>query len=370
MIPLLLALAQQPALEAGGDLGPYLATAAEYASGNRTGALREIREWGAFEISRATGSLQAREKSLRSAVRLPDEIGFRTVEAAILLHAEAGILYLQEQRPPAAKRHFDASTKLLRWARAAAARARNRTTVRGKVYDDVPREPRWELQESIDVRDFYVALSSASLALGFPGVAVPFAEKAREEAPRDAEVQLVLGCAAEAFAAELALLHRHRDASRARRDAETALRGALALAPGTVEARLRLGKLLLDGSRVADAEPLLAAADAGAKDARQRYLARLFRGRAFERLGQSDHAIGSYRRALETWPDSQAARLALAHALEKSSGPGASRGLVQTVLDPIRRPDAKPDPWFVYPIGPPGLATAAFARVFQRKAAP
>jgi len=365
VIPLLLALAQQPA---GGDLGPYLAIAAEYASGNRTGALREIREWGVFEIARATGALQDREKYLRSTVKLPDEIAFRTVEAAVLLHAEAGILYLQEQRAPAAKRHFDASTKLLRWSRAAAARARNQAVHR--MIFKAPEEPRWELHESIDVRDFYVALSSASLVLGFPGVAVPFAEKAREEAPRDAQVQLVLGCAAEAFATELALLHRGGDASRTRRDAETALREALALAPGTVEARLRLGKLLLDESRADDAEPLLAAADAGARDARQRYLARLFRGRAFERLGQSDHAIGSYRRALETWPDSQAARLGLAHALEKTSGPAAARAYVDAVLDPTRPKDAKPDPWFLYPVGPPGLATAAFARVFEQKAAP
>ena len=39
-------------------------------------------------------------------------------------------------------------------------------------------------------------------------------------------------------------------------------------------------------------------------------------------------------------------------------------------LDPIRRPEAKPDPWFLYPIGPPGLAQAAFARVFDRQPAP
>jgi tetratricopeptide (TPR) repeat protein len=372
VIPLLLALAVPPAPTAWpkGDLGLYLATAAAYGAGNRNAALREIRQWGAFEISRATGALREEEKRLRSEVKLPTEIAFSTVEAAVLLHAEAGLIYLQEQRPPAAKRHFDASTALLRWSRGAAARARNRTIVRGKVFDDVPDEPRQELRESIDVRDFYVALASASLALGYPETAVPFAGKARAEAPRDAAVQLVLGCAAEGLAVERALLHRDGDASRARRDAEAAFREALALAPETLEARLRLGKLLQDGPHAIEAEPLLAAAEAAATDDRQRYLARLFLGRAQERLGRSDEAIRSYRRAFAAWPDSQAARLALAHALERSSGPAASRGLVQTLLDPIRRPDARPDPWFVYPVGPPGLAQAAFNRVFERQSGP
>jgi len=169
---------------------------------------------------------------------------------------------------------------------------------------------------------------------------------------------------------ERALQHRDGDASRARRDAEAAFREALALAPETLEARLRLGKLLLDGPRTAEAEPLLAAAEAAATDDRQRYLARLFLGRARERLGRSDDAIRSYRRALEAWPDNQAARLALAHALEKSSGPGASRELVDAVLDPTRRSNLRPDPWFLYPSGPPGVAQAAFNRVFERKPVP
>ena len=367
-----LALAALPwlAFEAPSDaLRLYLATAAAYASGDRTTALREIRTWRPFEILQATGALRKEEKRLRSEVKLPGEIDFRTVEAAVLLHAEAGLLYLQEERRPTAKLHLDASTALLVWSRGAAARARNRTIVRGKIFEGVPEEPRLELRESIDARDFYVALAAASLALGFPETAVPFVEKAREQAPRDPEVQLVLGCAAAGLAVERAVNHRDQDAARARADAETAFRESLALAPETLEARLRLGKLLLDGPRAVEAEPLLAAADAAATDDRQRYLARLFLGQALERQGRSDEAIRSYRRALEVWPHSQAARLALAHALEKSSGPAAARALVDAVLDPARRPDARPDPWFLYLVGPPGLAQASFDRVFDRKPA-
>ena len=52
----------------------------------------------------------------------PDDIDFHTVEAAVLLHAEAGLLFLQEQRLPPAKIHLDASSELLQWSRRAAAR--------------------------------------------------------------------------------------------------------------------------------------------------------------------------------------------------------------------------------------------------------
>ena len=99
-------------------------------------------------------------------------------------------------------------------------------------------------------------------------------------------------------------------------------------------------------------------------DDRQRYLARLFLGRLAERRGRHDEAAGFYRRALEAWPDSQAARLALGHALERSSGPAAARPLVAASLAASQRLDRAADPWWLYPFGPPGLAKAALDRVW------
>jgi tetratricopeptide (TPR) repeat protein len=348
-----------------GELRLYLATAADYASGNRTAALREIQKWGPSRIGRATAALRREEKRLRSVAKYPDDIDFHTVEAAVLLHAEAGILFLQDGRVGWAKLHLDTSVELQQWSRRAVVEARNRAAIRQFAFKGAAADPRLELQESIEARDFYVAVASAALALGYAEVASPFAEQARNDAPRDPEVQLVLGCAASGLAVEKALQHHDSDAARARENAEKAFREALALDPGTHEARLRLGKLLLDEQRTIEAEPLLAEVDAKATDDRQRYLARLFRGRAAERGGRSEEAIRSYRRALEAWPDSQAARLALAHALEKSSGPGASRELVAATLDASLRAD-RSDPWFLYFIGPPGLAPAVFKRVWQR----
>ena len=365
---LLLALAVLPSLAGRpqNDLQLYLATAAHYGSGYRTAALGEIRKWSLPEIARAAAALRKEEKHLRSEVKDPDDIDFHTVEAAVLMHAQAGILFLQEQKLRSAKVHIDASSELLQWSRRAAADRRNWTTMRRHAFKDRPADASLELKESIDARDFYVALASAALALGYAEAAGPFAAQAALEAPRDSEVQLVLGCVASGLATEKAVQHRDSDAARARKDAVKAFRDALAVDPLTHEARLRLGKLLLDTNRATEAEPLLAEVDAKATTERQRYLARLFLGRAAERNGRSEDAIRWYRRALEAWPDSQAARLALAHALEKSSGPGAAREVVGALLDPTPRPAEPSDPWFLYPIGPPGLAPAAFNRVWQR----
>jgi tetratricopeptide (TPR) repeat protein len=354
------------------DLQRYLATAAHYASaapsssGRRTAALREIRMWSPSGLARATAALRREEGKLRSVVNSPDEIDFHTVEAAVLLHVEAGLLFLQDHRLPPAKVHLDTAVELRQWAHRAVADRRNWTAMRRFAFKDRPVDPGLELQESIDGRDFYVALATAALALGYSEAASPFAEQARLEAPLDSEVQLVLGCVASALAVEKGLQHEAADAVRARETAEKAFRESLALAPGTHEAQLRLAKLLLDENGTLEAEPLLAEVDAKATDDRQRYLARLFLGRAAERRGASEEAIRFYRRARDAWPDSQAARLGLAHALEQSSGPSAARDLVGALLDPSRPRDGPPDPWFLYPIGPPGVAPATYERIRDR----
>jgi tetratricopeptide (TPR) repeat protein len=359
-----LALLPSFAVRSQKDLRLYLATAALYGSGNRPAALREIRQWGGREIVWATAALRKNEKHLRSEVKDPDDMDFHTVEAAVLMHAQAGILFLQEQKLRSARIHIDASSELLQWSRHAAAERRNWTTMRRFAFKDRPVDTSLELAESIDARDFYVAVASAALVLGYAEAAGPFVEQARLEAPHDPEVQLVRGCVASGLATEKALNHRDAEAARARKDAEMAFRDAVTLDPLTHEARLRLGKLLLDTNREAEAEPLLAEVDAKATTERQRYLARLFLGRAAERGGRSEEAIRSYRRALEARPDSQAARLALAQALEKSSGPGAASEVVGALLDGTRSAEPS-DPWFLYHIGPPGLAQAAFDRVWN-----
>jgi tetratricopeptide (TPR) repeat protein len=107
------------------------------------------------------------------------------------------------------------------------------------------------------------------------------------------------------------------------RDPETAAHPT----PRGLEARLRLAGSLSSRAglrrRGAASKKSIGRATTGSV-----YLARLLLGRLADRQGQLDDAIAWYRRALEAWPESQAAALALAHATERSSGPTAARPLV------------------------------------------
>jgi len=359
---LLLAL-QGPARH---DLADYLMVAATYATANHKAALQEIQKWHAGAISAAVSELRRQGRRLRAVPSSPDDIDFHAVEAAVLMHAEAGLIALQALHMTEARVHLDTSLTLQQWSRTAAAEARNWATMRRDAFPDRGKTPGMvEIRERIDRRDFYVALAGAALAIGFPQTAQPFAETARQIAPLDPEAQLVLGCAAESLAGEELLRHHEAAAAHWRDEAERALRDALALEGGLLEARLHLGKLHLDHGRLVEAEPLFEEVEAGTADARQRYLALLFLGRIAERLDHPDDAAGFYRRAAEAWPDSQAARLGLAHALEKSSGPAAARLPVAATLEWSQRLDRSVDPWWVYPWGPPGLAKAAVDRLWK-----
>jgi tetratricopeptide (TPR) repeat protein len=370
LVWLLLAV-QAPAVRPQYDLTSYLAVAAQYASANHAAALREIQQWPLPEIAAAVSELKRRGKRLRSVPGAPDEIAFSTVEAAVLMHAEAGLLSLQAVSKAEAKTHLGASVTLYQWSREAASEARNWASQRAALDARHGRlTPGQEIRERIDRRDFYVALAAAALALGSPPTAHPFAEKARQVAPLDPEVQLAFGCVAESLAEEMLLQHLASEAGPLRDQADRALRDALALDPGLHEARLRLGRLLLVRGRLIEAEPVLDEVEAHAGDNRQRYLARLFLGRLADRGGHPDEAARAYARALLGWPDSQAARLALAWSLERSSGPTAARPLISASLAASRRLDRAADPWWLYPFGPPGLAAAALDRVWKRALGP
>jgi tetratricopeptide (TPR) repeat protein len=357
LLLLLAAIVGGPAAAAERDLAAYLALATRYGSGQRIEALGELRTWGPSEFDAA---IQRRENRLRSRAALKDEIDFGNVESAVLLHAEAGLLALALRSDSGVDpdRHLRASVTLYEWSRGAASRLQKRASLRGERPDLL------RFQERLAPRDYYATLAATSLAFGFPLTARPFAQEAVRSAPLDAEAHLISGCAAESLAETFALRQQDSDAERSRDDAGRDLRDALAIDPGLVEARLRLGHLLLRQRRAVEAESLLTAVDEGSADDRQRYLARLFLGRVADRRGRREEAAGWYRRAVETWPDSQAARLGLAQLLETSCGPAAAVELVGDTLAASRRQDRLADPWWDYPFGPPGLSRTLLERVW------
>ncbi len=363
----LLLAAQASGVRPQYDLANYLAVATAYRSPNRARARREIREWRSGEIEAALRALREEGDRLRAVPAQATDIDFRTVEAAVLLHADVGLASLQALRFAEAEFHLDTAVELLEWSRRAAARARGFARQRAGLDARSGRPtPGLEIRERIDPGDFYQALAGTALAVGFPLTARPFAEAAVRADTMDTGAHLVSGCVNASLAEEFAVRRRDSDAQHAREAAEKALRDTLALDPGLQEARLRLGKLLLDLRRAVEAESLLAEVDERGADDRQRYLARLFLGRVAERLGRPEEALRLYRRALEAWPDSQAARLALARALERSSGPAAPLVLVGATLGASRRPDRAEDPWWLYLSGPLELTRILLERVWAR----
>lgn len=149
------------------------------------------------------------------------------------------------------------------------------------------------------------------------------------------------------------LLRRAADARQGRIEAIGLLRRAVAAAPDSEEARLRLGRTLLE---VGETEEGLALLDGlrAARDPGVGYLAWLLRGGALERAGRLREAIDSYRAALALEPRGQVARVALAHALDEAGLPGASAAVAEGLATVMRHPGFD-DPWWTYHFYRPDL---------------
>ena len=147
------------------------------------------------------------------------------------------------------------------------------------------------------------------------------------------------------------------EAAEARRKAEQErllddanARLALALAnPSTVaEARVRTAHMQLTRGQAADALTTLRALESSTREGWVVYLARLFRGQAFEATHRPDDAATSYRDALKVGPNGHSATMALAALLFLQNRPGTrdeATALVHALLadnDPIS------DPWWTY----------------------
>ena len=125
LLACLILAAQGPAIRPQYELTNYLAVAAAYGSANHAAALREIRQWQPHEIAASVADLRRQGRRLRSVPTSPGEIAFGTVEAAVLMHAEAGLLSLAALSEVEAETHLGASVTLYQWSRDAAADARN-----------------------------------------------------------------------------------------------------------------------------------------------------------------------------------------------------------------------------------------------------
>jgi len=375
----LLAIAPPDEVRPQYDFASYLRIAGAYSSAERAAAVREIREWPPAAIGMAVSDL--RRRKVRAFSTSPADLPIDSVEAAVLMHAEAGLLALRASSTSEARLHLETAVVLFEWSRHAAQQARSRGEAERGGVEPMSGllsgiRPEYDVQPRIDRSLFSLALAAGALAAGAPTTAGPFAADARRESPFDPDVQLVLGAVAEGLAEQDRMRGRKPAAVGWLDEAAKALSQSVLLDAGLVrdpetaahptprglEARLRLGRVALEQGWPVQARRCFEEVDRTGDD-RQRYLARLLLGRLADRQGQVDDAIAWYRRALEAWPESQAAALALAHATERSSGPTAARPLVAEAVALSLRSGTSVDPWRSYLFGPPGLAEATLDRI-------
>jgi tetratricopeptide (TPR) repeat protein len=133
-----------------------------------------------------------------------------------------------------------------------------------------------------------------------------------------------------------------------RANAEARFREAVALDPGHLEARVRLGWALVQRDRVAQAEPHLRCVAASQTEPTLAYVARLLLGRVQERAGQVEAARKNYEAASKLFPAARSPRFALA-AMDRRLGRRADAWLAvaESVTPPIQEQD-RADPWWTF----------------------
>jgi tetratricopeptide (TPR) repeat protein len=176
--------------------------------------------------------------------------------------------------------------------------------------------------------------------------------------PRDADILLLAGAFHETLAAPA--VHDVMDSARlpdgakfrigSARDelrlAEALLERALRIDPDLSEARIRLGHVLGQLGRPADAIQHLTRAKSRIGDPMLRYYAELFLGRESDAAGRRNEAVTAYERASALFPAAQSPRLALSELAARSGEQSVAALAVGAML--TRPSDEGADPWWSY----------------------
>jgi tetratricopeptide (TPR) repeat protein len=344
-----------PALAQESILSPaYVALLSRYAGGEREAAIAGLAAWPEARLRDEITRLAALRQRVRaclgcSAQGLWDSL---PVRAGLMLHADAA---LAERRKGAAARLQESAA--LEYAQLMRDDPRHAAFVR-----------RW-LEATVAIHHVEMRW----------GPALDWADRALRIVPDSATVHLAVSAIEEmegtlvtpvprgdAFAEPLAdpasrLLRARWEAGQEARDrfrkARDAARRALAADPGSVEARLRLGRVAWR-LREADAArtQLQEVVDAG-RPAPLVFLAHLCLGGLAEDEGRLADAVPAYEAALAIVPSSQSAGIALSEARHRlGDAAGARAALLAAVAEGGRRRAS--DPFWDYPFGASNDAAA------------
>lgn len=132
------------------------------------------------------------------------------------------------------------------------------------------------------------------------------------------------------------------------RRAEGLLRRALVLNPTFLETRLRLAHVLIEQGKHDEGRSLAEHVAANASDQVMQYYARLFAGEALLSLGRTEEAGTSYQRAIDLYPDAQAARLGLASTLRSTGDTAHALDVLMPTITKEPSTREGDDPWWEY----------------------
>ncbi len=207
---------------------------------------------------------------------------------------------------------------------------------------DSPRDP--------FVRQWYTCTAAFLQRRHEIDAAAPLLSRAVKRFPTDARLLLLAGAVHELLAspriqgavdfAASDIFTRDEHLGRA----EKYFTGALAQDDHLVEARLRLGHVLLESRRYLEAlaafEPIQVLPDSTIA-----YFVHMFTGLAEEALGHDDAARAAYRQAQALYPGAKTPQLALSHPVHARG----DRTAAFTELQPMMQPDGpRADPWENY----------------------
>ena len=192
-------------------------------------------------------------------------------------------------------------------------------------------------------RLWYLAVITAMQRLGRIERTASLLEQARTFFPKDGEILLLSGITDEMRTTQRLVPVGANERLAALARAETDLRASLANAPDQVEAKLRLGRVLQQRGKIAEARELLTSV-ARVEDARQFYLASLFLGRLEDGAGQPGTAADWYEKAAARIPSSQAAKIAASELRHRA---GDRRKAIDDLQSAIGSQESD-DPWWMY----------------------
>jgi tetratricopeptide (TPR) repeat protein len=323
-------------------LQPYVDVIEQYRRGDFEAAVVTLRSWTETETAKSVGALMDRRTP---GGQIPD---VPAMFAAAMLHTDAAFAAIQAQRPSEGSFHLRAAADLLAWTRLKVPDERQwlfaRRDWRLMVVRILNFHFAWDVEQSLRQAHRWAPDEVKVL-------------RAKDLTESDAEMDLALGslAAGSAYmnARDLSVEGRGKDAlvRQCREQAEGHFRHALGLRPDLLEARLRLGRVLMDQDRTAEAEAELQTVLKQTTDSRTVYLALLFLGEAAEEGDRLEEATDMYRRAVAIKPDCQAARVALAYASEREGRLDAARLVLTPLLDRSGARNIPADDWTSYPSG-------------------